>query len=381
MGCACNFPRGERKNEIMDDISKKVEEISSDELKLKSLIKRQRNIRSKWIILKLKSKNNTESNENQTRYTTANIEQENIKEELETLLKEYPPLYDGIILKINGPIKDNKYHYTYLGEWDFSKNVKHGRGIQYFEEGSKYYGYFIQDKANIKGKLIHSDGDIYEGGWLNNVPNGKGKYIHKDGTIYEGDWKEDKQHGKGKEKWPDGAWYEGDYFNGQKHGKGKFHWADGSSYEGDFSNNNINGYGYYIFGDKRTYKGTWVDNKLEGKGVFTWPDGRKYEGDYKKDKRDGYGTFYWSDGKIYKGNWKNGKQCGEGEFYDPIDKEWKKGFWYGNKVKWWNDELFDFYNLNHINIFSYIFFSVYYVFFLYYIIIFYYFSKIIHKEL
>ena len=172
----------------MDDISKKIEEISNDKYKLESLIKIQRKIRSKLIILRLKSKrNNKDFQEAQNEKNKMEIP----KEEIEKLFKEYPPLNDGLILKINGPIKNNKNNYTYYGEWDFSRNVKHGRGIQYFEEGSKYYGYFSQDKANIKGKLIHSDGDIYEGEWLNNIPNGKGKYTLKDGTIYEGDWKND----------------------------------------------------------------------------------------------------------------------------------------------------------------------------------------------
>ena len=61
------------------------------------------------------------------------------EEELDNLLKEYPPLNDGVILKINGPLKDTITHSIYLGEWDFEKNVKHGRGIQYWEEGSKYF--------------------------------------------------------------------------------------------------------------------------------------------------------------------------------------------------------------------------------------------------
>ena len=346
MGCSCNDLKKESNDEMLDDIMKTIEVISNDKSKLNSVIKIQRNFRIKLIHLKLKlNKSQNDPNiitaENQTIYTTKNIRTEisvSQEEEYEKLIKEYPPLNDGINVRINGPIKDIKNNSIYYGEWDFTKNVKHGRGVQYWEEGAKYFGYFTHDKTNLKGKLIHSDGDIYEGEWSNNKPNGKGKYIHIDGTIYEGDWKDDKQHGKGKETWPDGAYYEGDYINGLKHGKGKFHWADGAYYEGDFSYNNLHGNGYYIFGDKRTYKGTWVNNKLEGKGIFTWPDGRKYEGEYKNDKKDGYGIFYWSDGKIYKGNWKNGKQNGEGEYYDPIEKEWRKGCWYGkNKVKWYND--------------------------------------------
>jgi len=112
------------------------------------------------------------------------------EEELEELFKKYPPLNDGVIVKINGPIE--LMNSLYLGEWDFSKNVRHGRGIQYWKDGSKYYGYFTEDKANIKGKLIYNNGDIYQGEFLDDLPNGKGKYSYHDGTIYEGDWKNDK---------------------------------------------------------------------------------------------------------------------------------------------------------------------------------------------
>ena len=35
-----------------------------------------------------------------------------------------------------------------------------------------------------------------------------------DGSKYEGYWKEDKQDGSGKESWPDGASYEGEYKQG-----------------------------------------------------------------------------------------------------------------------------------------------------------------------
>ena len=134
------------------------------------------------------------------------------EEELDNLLKEYLPLNDGVILKINGPLKDTIIHSIYLGEWDFEKIIKHGRGIQYWEEDSKYIRYFTSNKANIKGKLIHSDGDIYIGEWYNGKSNSKGKYVHNDGTIYQGDWKDDKQNGKGKEIHLDGSSYEGDYF-------------------------------------------------------------------------------------------------------------------------------------------------------------------------
>ena len=43
------------------------------------------------------------------------------------------------------------------------KKERHGFGILIWPDGSKYVGYWKHDKANGKGRLIHSEGDIYEG--------------------------------------------------------------------------------------------------------------------------------------------------------------------------------------------------------------------------
>ena len=75
----------------------------------------------------------------------------------------------------------------YYGEWEKTGTNRHGRGIQVWTDGSRYEGYWVEDKAH-----------------------GYGVYTHIDGAKYEGNWKEDKQDGTGKESWPDGASYEGD---------------------------------------------------------------------------------------------------------------------------------------------------------------------------
>ena len=256
-------------------------------------------------------------------------------EELKLLLKTYPPLNDNVKVEIILPVEYPSKNSLYYGEWDINNNIRHGRGISAWFDGSKYSGYWVEDKASIKGKLIHSNGDIYEGEWSDDKPNGKGIYIYQNGTVYEGEWKDDFKNGFGKEKYVDGAWYEGEFKNGNKDGKGKFHWKDNSYYEGDFVENNISGKGIYIFNDKRKYEGNWYNNQMNGYGVFTWPDGRKYEGNYKNDNQDGYGTFTWSDGKQYKGHWVNGKQHGEGEIFSPSQNIWQKGIWdNGKRIKW-----------------------------------------------
>ena len=256
------------------------------------------------------------------------------KEEYNYLKNLYPPLDDNIpTIFLDNIEYQNKSEY--LGEWNYKTGKRHGRGIQKWLDGAKYEGYFINDKANIQGKLTHHNNDIYEGEWIDDKAEGFGIYTHVDGAKYEGYWKNDKQHGRGIEEWPDNTRYEGNFYNGMKNGFGKFIWKDGSSYEGEFVNNNIEGKGTYIWNDKRKYVGTWKNNEMSGNGVFSWPDGRKYEGEYKNDKKDGYGKFFWPDGKIYKGEWKNGKQHGIGEVLNGNNCKWKKGYWEeGKRVNW-----------------------------------------------
>ena len=246
----------------------------------------------------------------------------------------YPPLDDGIsTILLNNVEYPNKSEY--LGEWNIKTGKRHGRGIQKWLDGSKYEGYFVNDKANIQGKLTHSNNDIYEGEWVDDKAEGFGIYTHVDGTKYEGYWKNDKQHGRGIEIWPDKTSYEGNFCNGMKNGYGKFKWKDGSSYQGEFVDNNIEGKGTYIWNDKRKYSGMWKKNEMDGHGIFTWPDGKKYEGEYKNDKKNGYGILFWPDGKIYKGEWKSGKQHGIGEVLNGNNSKWKKGYWKdGVRVNW-----------------------------------------------
>jgi hypothetical protein len=87
---------------------------------------------------------------------------------------------------------------TYVGYWNRASGMREGKGVQTWADGSKYEGYWRNDKANGKGRLIHADGDVYEGEWLDDKAHGYGIYSHMDGAKYDGQWKEDKQDGMGK---------------------------------------------------------------------------------------------------------------------------------------------------------------------------------------
>jgi hypothetical protein len=128
--------------------------------------------------------------------------------------------YDSVNLIEKGPFMlDNQT--AYKGQWS-KAGLRQGRGLQIWPDGSKYIGYWNEDKADKYGRLIHADGGLYEGAWCDDEAHGLGKYLNIDGSEYQGDWRHDMQHGEGVEKWPDGSFYHGRFENGKKNGKGKF---------------------------------------------------------------------------------------------------------------------------------------------------------------
>lgn len=64
------------------------------------------------------------------------------------------------------------------------------------EDGSKYAGYWRNNKPSGYGVFTFSDGDRYEGEFLNNVWEGYGVYTFSDGQRWEGRWSKDKLNGQ-----------------------------------------------------------------------------------------------------------------------------------------------------------------------------------------
>lgn len=75
-------------------------------------------------------------------------------------------IFSNVILR---PTVEFENKAIYYGEWDKETNQRQGRGIQLWQDGSIYEGYWKNDKANFTGKLIHADKDFYEGKYLNNI--------------------------------------------------------------------------------------------------------------------------------------------------------------------------------------------------------------------
>ena len=86
----------------------------------------------------------------------------------------------------------------------------------------KYIGEFKNDLRDGKGIVYYNSGSRYEGDWKNNKMEGKGIYYYNDGNRYEGDWKNDKKEGKGIYYFNNNDREMGDYQNGKpirKHAK------------------------------------------------------------------------------------------------------------------------------------------------------------------
>lgn len=228
----------------------------------------------------------------------------------------------------------------YQGDWNYC-GKKHGYGVFLKTDGSKYEGFWFNDKIHGRGRYIDSLGNCYEGtvfefislgNWAHGFANGRGVLTIVGGSKYDGNWINDLQEGYGEERFKDGSVYKGDYESGQKHGKGKFIWKDESFYMGDFYFSKISGKGTMQWKDGRSYEGDWLDNKLHGKGIFTWPDGKRYEGEYNNGKKEGQGTYYWSEDKYYTGQWVNNRQHGEG-MYMINNKTLRGQFRFGKIIK------------------------------------------------
>lgn len=157
-------------------------------------------------------------------------------------------------------------HGKYIGEW--KDNLRHGHGIE-----------------------VYDDGERFEGGWKNNLYDGHGKLILEDGSSYIG-----------------GFW------NGNWHGKGLRTLQNGDIIEGTFDRGLLNSKGVYTHVDGRNYIGEFKNTLKHGHGILTYANGERYEGPFKKNVEHGEGLFYTrtsehegSEPIIRRGLWQNGE--------------------------------------------------------------------------
>ena len=60
----------------------------------------------------------------------------------------------------------------YIGQWIKNSKTRQGKATQVWPDGSMYEGWFKDNEANGKGRLIHANGDIYEGDWVDAKAHG-----------------------------------------------------------------------------------------------------------------------------------------------------------------------------------------------------------------
>lgn len=147
MGCVCT--QDNHQLELKNEFSQyqiEIEEKFNNNLKLlKLLTKLQAIIKGRYVRNKL---NKFEAKDEQLTYEL--IQTEIIpQEELQEVFETYPPLDDGVEVEVRGPAQfSNKV--IYFGEWDKVNNLRHGRGIQLWSDGAKFFGCWKKVKPVVK---------------------------------------------------------------------------------------------------------------------------------------------------------------------------------------------------------------------------------------
>lgn len=200
---------------------------------------------------------------------------------------------------------------VYQGEWDPVSHLQNGFGIQTYEDGSAYVGYFSQGQRQGQGWLQFLDGSYYEGEFKNDEFDGKGNLKLIEGRTISGKFVKGYLEGEGKEVWDNGTVYEGNFVKSRKHGSGYLVVPNYSTYKGEFEKDRFHGTGKLTMENQTTYEGQWEKGKMHGKGTFNWPNGKVYVGNYVNDKKHGQGRMKYPNKTIYNGEWVNDLQHGK----------------------------------------------------------------------
>jgi len=224
----------------------------------------------------------------------------------------------------NNPTTTN--YLVYEGEMHYGKNLREGRGVCLYNNGTIYEGEWRKNKEHGNGTLLTGDRKrlIYVGEWERGKMHGKGTYYYhmyasskdeknvENGGVYSGDFKENARHGVGTYILPGGHVYSGEWRENVPCGKGVFCWSDDSKYDGMWKDGKRNGWGKLSSSDGFQYDGMWVDNAMEGRGSAIYPNGQQYDGMWVNGKRDGRGTIIFGNGAVYKGRFKEDYMEGQG---------------------------------------------------------------------
>ncbi|OMJ86178.1 hypothetical protein SteCoe_12384 [Stentor coeruleus] len=153
---------------------------------------------------------------------------------------------------------------------------KSGIGYLKFEDGSKYFGGWKNNKPHGNGYLVFNDikknnkNHFYRGEFKHGLYSGEGTY--KEGLyFYEGNWESNKKHGVGHECMRNMDNYYGDFFEGKRHGSGIIEMENGGKVEGIFENGSLVAGTYELEENKDNrinYQGYWKNGLFHGEGTL-----------------------------------------------------------------------------------------------------------------
>lgn len=197
----------------------------------------------------------------------------------------------------------------------------------YIPNRSFYFG--EKNRSNEKhgfGMLYLCDGTKYTGFWKNNDFSYYGRFIDKELTVYEGAFSNLSLHGRGEETTITNSNYSGTFYHGMKEGKGTLR-TESEVYEGDFEQGLKHGKGKIMFTKSgNRYEGDFTEGKIEGHGSFTWASGDQYKGAFKNGILHGFGAYFWVNGDVYEGLYSNGIRCGKGKLKNANGKIYEGEF-------------------------------------------------------
>eukprot|EP01113_Clastostelium_recurvatum_P035906 TRINITY_DN5052_c0_g1_i1.p1 TRINITY_DN5052_c0_g1~~TRINITY_DN5052_c0_g1_i1.p1 ORF type:complete len:589 (+),score=129.00 TRINITY_DN5052_c0_g1_i1:149-1768(+) len=262
---------------------------------------------------------------------------------------------------------------VYHGYW--KEGLRHGRGIGYFEDNSRYEGEWALGEMNGAGRLVQSDGSVCEGVWGGGIMGGRGsllfpngeKYVgemtrgdqllpHGEGTLYDADgqisykghWVDGLQDGLGRGVLETGGIYEGMWAQGIMAGKGRitmpvasssssssshFSPSSSSSHTSSSSSHTLSSpslpssvyssvpaaelgsqpHHYQVSGES-IFDGTWEDGIMVGHAHIVFASGETYTGEVNNALFHGKGRLSNKSGSVlYDGEWEEGLQHGRGQ--------------------------------------------------------------------
>ena len=222
----------------------------------------------------------------------------------------------------------------YQGNW--LNRYPHGKGTKTSKDGSQRSGFWKRGQPvdqfgnfedNSPDEFIFDDATNIQSGCISgNCQDGKGIYAYPDGSKYDGWFINNKPNGSGTFYYFNGDKYVGEFRVGQPHGGGSMFYINGNTLEGQWqdgeylgninsnrnqnnsclSGNCINGQGTYIFDDGSKYTGSFQDGLPEGEGKVVYSNGEIYEGKMKGGSFEGFGVLNLANGVKVSGYWSQG---------------------------------------------------------------------------